>query len=334
MPIVVALAAVVLLIVGRRGKRVNNHPICRRCGFDLVGRPQGSTVCSECGADLGRRRAVRIGARRRVRGAILAGLLLLVPSLACIAYVGWSAASDIPVVQRKPVWWLLNDASGRDPVARDAAFNEILLRFRSGRLSDRQVIDVAERALALQGDSKRPWLPRWGDFLEEAQRAGKVPAEQWRRYLRQAPQFELVATERFGRGDRAWLELIEKHTRAGSTAELQLRIHRRLTVTDVEGRTFQRDFGWTRYGVGGFSKLQGGWSLPLNDEVIGRLANGRQQARLDMVVEVYPAREAPTRSRAGASDRAPVASTQLTLTTAWTVQPGTAPDSGSAVTRR
>jgi hypothetical protein len=329
-PILVAVTAVVLLVVGRRGRRVNDHPICRRCGFDLVGRPEGSTVCSECGADLRHRRAVRIGARRRIGGMIVSALLLLIPALGCIAYLGWSASTDVPVAQRKPVWWLLNDAAGRDAVARDAAFNELLLRMRTGRLSDAQVIQVTERALAIQGDLKKPWLAQWGDFVEEAQRAGKVPAEQWRRYVRQAPQFELVATERFTRRDRAWLELIEKPTRVGNRGELLLRVHRRLSVSDAQGRTVERDFGWTRYGVGGMSRLQGGWSLPLNDDVIGRLADGPQQARLELVVEVYPAADAPKR---GVS-RAPVATTRLSLRAGWTVQPGTAPDTGLTVTRK
>ena len=39
-------------VVALRGRRVGDHPYCRRCGFDLFGKPPGSTVCSECGADL------------------------------------------------------------------------------------------------------------------------------------------------------------------------------------------------------------------------------------------------------------------------------------------
>jgi hypothetical protein len=329
-PAAVALTALVLLFVGRRGRRVNDHPICRRCGFDLTGRPAASTVCSECGADLRPRRSVRIGARVRRRGLIALALLLLVPSVACLAFLGWSGAGDVPMVQRKPLWWLLNDAAGKDPLARDAAFNEIFLRLRAGRLTDAQVDDVTGRALALQADPKKVWLPQWGDFVEEAYLGGKVPAERWRSYVRQAPQFELVATERFGRRDRAWLELVERPSRVGSSTELNLRVHRRLFITDGEGRSFERDFGWTRCGVGGRSRLQGGWSLPLNDGVIGRLSDGRHQARLEVVVEVCPAGEAGSR----ASDRPPVATNYLSLRAAWNVQPRFAPHSEMAVTRK
>ncbi|HYO10382.1 MAG TPA: hypothetical protein VER17_15540 [Tepidisphaeraceae bacterium] len=56
----VATGALVLLVLGMRGRRVDDHPVCRRCGFDLVGPPGGTATCSECGADLvDRRRAVR-----------------------------------------------------------------------------------------------------------------------------------------------------------------------------------------------------------------------------------------------------------------------------------
>ena len=56
-----------LLLLGVRGRRIDDHPICRRCGFDLFGLPAGSERCSECGAEVRRRRAIRIG-RRKVDG--------------------------------------------------------------------------------------------------------------------------------------------------------------------------------------------------------------------------------------------------------------------------
>src|SRR5688572_29100978 len=45
LPILVLIAATVLLIAGLRGRRVDDHPLCRRCGFDLVGSPRESVVC-------------------------------------------------------------------------------------------------------------------------------------------------------------------------------------------------------------------------------------------------------------------------------------------------
>ena len=331
-PAAVALASALLLAWGRRGRKVNDHPICRKCGFDLFGLPPGAATCSECGADLRRRRAILPGATRPHRKAVATAVLLLVPAVACLGYHGWSAATDVPFVQRKPVWWLLNDASASDPVARDEAFTELTLRFRGGRLSDTRLEQVVDRALALQADRRRTWLPRWGDFVEEAYRAGRVPADTWRTYVRNAPEFELVATERFKRGDRAWLELIERPSRVGSKQDLVLRVHRRLTVVDERGGRFTRDFGSVQYGVGGQSLLKGGWSLPLNDGVIGRLADGRHEATLELVVEVFPLRDAPLRPQD--RGRPPVATETLQLHAAWNVERAIAGESDVAVNRK
>src|SRR3954447_10809108 len=67
-PVLPALLFVPLLFLlawSVRRRRVDDHPVCRRCGFDLTGRPAGSSGCSECGADLSRRRAIRRGNRAR-----------------------------------------------------------------------------------------------------------------------------------------------------------------------------------------------------------------------------------------------------------------------------
>lgn len=58
------IAGVVLLGWAWRGRRVDDHPVCRKCRFDLYGLPEPE-ACPECGAALGGAGAVRIGNRRR-----------------------------------------------------------------------------------------------------------------------------------------------------------------------------------------------------------------------------------------------------------------------------
>jgi hypothetical protein len=328
LPVAVAIASVGLLVWGRRGRRVNDHPLCRRCSFDLVGLPDGGTRCSECGADLSRRRALRHGVRQPRRRAVVAALLMLIPAVACLAFHAWSAATEVPFVRREPVWWLISDTTSQDAATRDDAFDELLGRLRAGDLSAAQVKSAAAHALVVQGDVRKTWLPRWGDFVEEAYRGGKLPADSWRTYVRQAPQLRLVATEHFRRRHPAWLELVEDASRVGSKQDLVLRVYRRLTITDARGNRFSHDFGSVSYTVGGSSRLSGGWSLPLNDGVIGRLVDGRQEARLEVVVEVCDPRDALH----GPVHRSPaVATTQWEMTAAWTVEPSNA-DAGSALT--
>ena len=45
-----------LVLIGFRGRRVNEHPLCRRCGFDAYGKPAGTAVWSAGGAMLSHRR--------------------------------------------------------------------------------------------------------------------------------------------------------------------------------------------------------------------------------------------------------------------------------------
>ena len=47
-----------LLILGLRGRRLDGHPVCRKCRFDLVGTPDVS-VCPECGRDVTQPATVR-----------------------------------------------------------------------------------------------------------------------------------------------------------------------------------------------------------------------------------------------------------------------------------
>ena len=334
-PAVVAIVAAIPLVLGWRGRRVDDHPLCRRCGFDLVGKPTDSAACAECGANLRARRAVRVGTRRTVRGAVAVGLLLLLPSLAVVVYEGVVKVRAAPLAQRKPLWWLLNEASGADAKARDAAFGEIFARSNAGRLSDAQVRSVCERALIIQGDPRKTWMPEWGDFVERAQGAKRVPPEVWARYAAQAPQFRVAAPGSFARRERAWLDLLDEPSRVGNKGEFVLRVRRTLTVTDEDGRRVERDFGWVGYSIGGQSRLGGGWSLPLNEGVLAFLGDGKHRAKLDLVVEVYPAGKMGERA-AGAG---PLATARRQYEAEWTVlpagapQPRTSPDQ-TAVTRK
>src|SRR5438552_5497377 len=85
MPISLAIAALLsgvwLLVIGVRGRRVGDHPHCRRCGFDLFGLPNTSSRCPECGANLTVRRSTVTGARRSRSFSLGIGLLLALLSI-------------------------------------------------------------------------------------------------------------------------------------------------------------------------------------------------------------------------------------------------------------
>lgn len=181
-PAAVAAASLAVLVLALRGRRVGDHPICRKCGFDLFGKPEGSARCSECGADLSSRRAVWVGRRRvRRRMAAAAGVALVV-SAGAAGVVGWAGAKGVEANRYKPAWWLTREANARGPATRDAALAELARRIAAGTLPRDREAALVEQALAVQADESRPWAPGWGSVVEAARAAGRVSDGQWRRY--------------------------------------------------------------------------------------------------------------------------------------------------------
>ena len=104
LPALVVPAALWLIAWGWRGKRLDAHPVCRRCGFDLVGLPLGRRVCSECGNNLNRRRATRFGNRRRRWRAVALGAVPMALCATWFGAIGWVVLRGVDVNQYKPVW--------------------------------------------------------------------------------------------------------------------------------------------------------------------------------------------------------------------------------------
>ena len=230
LPLLLLAAAVLvgagLLWRGLRGRRVDDHPLCRRCGFDLAGLPAGSGRCSECGADVAAPRAVVVGHRERRRGLIAAGLALLIPAVLVGGGASWWAASGFDPTPYKPVWLLMRQADAAPSPGADAARDELFRRMvalelagpqvrslvalavkrlvaspaawpgrwgvavraslTGGNLSAAQIDAVTDHALAIQADAAAAWESGWGDWVEQARAAGKVSDARWRRYARQA----------------------------------------------------------------------------------------------------------------------------------------------------
>ncbi len=220
------LAGAALLWRGLRGRTVDDHPLCRRCRFDLTGLPAGRANCPECGADLAAPQSKIVGHRERRRGPVALGLALLIPALLAGGGAAWWAGSDFDFTPHKPVWLLVRQADGPAAPGTDAAREELFRRlaagelsgpqmagltglavrrvaaapaawptrwglavlagFQGGTLSAAQTDAVTDRALAIQSDPAIPWDFAWGDWVEQARAAGKASDARWRRYARQA----------------------------------------------------------------------------------------------------------------------------------------------------
>lgn len=217
-----ALAGVVLFWLGVRGRRLNTHPACRRCGFDLLGVFPGGANCPECGAPLGARRAVRAGVRQRQRSLMtIGGGLLAVVALA-IATGVWFMFAGPSLNAYKPAYFLVLEGRHADAVMSREAAKELLARQSDGSLSDRQTAWAVSGALALQADTGSVWVGEWGDLVERARAAGKVSDADYERFLRQSAVLALVARPSAARGETIPLAIGVVEWRRANTPALDL----------------------------------------------------------------------------------------------------------------
>ena len=179
--LLITIAGVTLSIWAWRGKRIDDHPICRKCGFDLFGRPKVMT-CPECGVILDSVRGVRQGNRQRRSVALTAGSALLLLAIGSGGVFGYVTLSGPRVLKSLPVWAVRWDAYYGGGWTSAKAVKELLRRLKTGGLSKAQIGAVAADALAAQADASRTWDPAWGDFIDTAHAQKLLPKQYWKQY--------------------------------------------------------------------------------------------------------------------------------------------------------
>jgi hypothetical protein len=213
LPIILALIGIGILLTGWHGRRIDHHPLCPRCGFDLFGKPElTNIVCPECGHKIATPFDVRIGHRTARRGLIYLSLVLLLPSLLMLSIVATLGARGVKWIQIEPVSWLVKTGDGWD--AHNEAYTaieELNRRISTGKLSTQQLNDVLDHALAVQGDmsgmndpqhlSPPPNQRLWCILVEQARKCGKVSDDRWQRYAEQSVVFVLRVRPHVRRGD-------------------------------------------------------------------------------------------------------------------------------------
>lgn len=203
--LVCLLAGVLLLIVGMRGKRVDRHPVCARCRFDLEGVWPGAGTCPECGATLRQDeregRSIRRGNRVRRRRLIGIGIALLLFGAGGMGVWGYTRLAHFDVNRIKPVWMLVMEADGEGGSAVRAALDELVRRAGTGGLGDGRLRELAAAALERQADEDRAWFAQWGDLVEAADDRGLLSEAQQAEYYSEAIEFwpQMRSRQRAGR---------------------------------------------------------------------------------------------------------------------------------------
>jgi hypothetical protein len=216
-------------LVGVRGRRRGDHEHCRRCGFDLSGRPEGAAACPECGADLSRRRATVKGVRHRRPWVTAAGVLLVLLGLSGAGF--WSARSEW--TDKKPVFWLRAEARAGSAATRDKALLELGRRLPLGMLSDAQVAAIVDDAIAVQPTAA--WASSWGNLVEAARAARRVDDGRWATYARQGFAFTATVRPQVRQGEPVPFQVVAAGTKLAANTRLGLRVRIRTGKQRADG---------------------------------------------------------------------------------------------------
>jgi hypothetical protein len=283
-PALVLVIGVVLTTLGLRGRGIDDHPLCRRCGFDLFG-SSGSMRCPECGSELSAK-VIRHGHRVVRRRPLTVGLILGIPSFLFLAGLCAMVVRGTDLEPYKPFWMLLREGDAR--AIAELNRREVI----AGALSKSQEQRLLAAALDVQGDSKRPWLPGWGDLIEAMRTAGKVPDEDWRQYARQGVSFSVEIRPVLRRGDALPIKLLHGVYRMASSTRLSGWARVKRTFIDqvhIEGPVRDSDLGGGD-GVYLGGSPSAGWimveTVPTTAVQLKPLADGAHRFTADIDVEV------------------------------------------------
>lgn len=247
------LAGALVLTLGLRGRRVDDHPLCRGCGFDLEGVYPQRNICPECGRELDAAKDVRIGHRRANRSAVALGSALTLFALAGAGAWIWGAATGFNWNTIKPTPLLVIETRGGDADRVDAALEELTSRLEGGRLAQRRIDELAGRALAVQADDEQRWSTRWGDFVESAIVGGHLTDRQTQRYFAQGVRVSLSARRRVEHGDTFPCHVVVRTDRLGNARTFAVRIEsgQHLTIAGPDGsvRSLRTGGGMTMIGA-------------------------------------------------------------------------------------
>jgi len=178
------LTGVLLIWLGWRGKRLDDHPLCRKCGYDLSGSVGDdgtkAEACPECGAKLATRRAVSLGNRRRRPRMIVIGVAMLIVCMFGSSGGGYVVYQASLKPANRPTWLLVIQARWHDTRVLDALVD----RGHMGMLSASDYQALTPTVLRIQGDGQKVWDKRWGDLFEQAMAAGHTSDADVERYAR------------------------------------------------------------------------------------------------------------------------------------------------------
>lgn len=244
-----------LLWLGLRGRKLNNHPVCRQCRFDLEGVYPESVTCPECGAGLKRENSVRIGVRRRYPALVVVGAVLAMMPVVPLGVIGYAALTGSDVRAYLPVGVLLWEARHGTQASAAKIADELTRRAQNKTLSGSGYSSAIETALAMQADPAAPWSEAWGNFIGNAKLDGTLARAADARFEENSALLKLETRDTTAAGVKLPVTIALDQARVGSgdvySHTLTL-VGAKVDGKDVEAKPGESEGG----GLGGL----GGWS--------------------------------------------------------------------------
>lgn len=178
------LIGVKALLHGLRGRRVDDHPVCSACQFDLVGSWPSSKICPECGADLKSAGAVQHGHRRRRRAVVGIGAAMLLAAAALLLFAGFDPEFAINWNALKTDGWLVRNLQSTDAQTAEAALRELVQRDQSDSLSSSNRTALLDHIYAYFIPQLRTTKVKWIPVVERAWIDGSLPGDRVVEYAR------------------------------------------------------------------------------------------------------------------------------------------------------
>ncbi len=277
---ILLIVGIVLLARGLRGRPIDDHPLCGRCGFDLLGLPPDTFRCSECGADLYAPNPITVGHRDRRRRTMLLGIVVSAIASCGLGTQTYISTQNIDLLQYEPLWMVQHSARSTTPTASsNRALSELQRRSTAGELSAGQLNDIIDAALSEQQNAKM-WDPRWGELVESAHENEHLDAARWHRYLHQALRMKLVVRPRVRRGDPVPYTVSTEIRRANRSFDIRMAPRHRIDKVADDFHGDGPSLSW-RF-AGGYSSAQ-----QPDPALFDRLREGEHTFELVTVVSLH-----------------------------------------------
>lgn len=179
------LAGLALLVFAIQGRRINDHPHCRRCRFDVVGLALPAT-CPECGHTLVTPKDLRQGLRRRSLPLLATAMALVLISLSGASALMFGVFRGVNWYSKMPDQMLVAMADGWLGSASAPELAELRERANARTLDSQTLAILAARATAAQQNASRSWIDSWGDLVVRAKEVGAISRPEFEAFLDRA----------------------------------------------------------------------------------------------------------------------------------------------------